>query len=601
MPDLVSGSDKGQEKESMKKSFYQKLSRLIFVFTLLVTSLVFLSCENFAFGGNLREELDKDIGVSYYFYEYPDDESAKIDVTYMIGQDLYADKFPSAFEHENEVLAGWEFYKKTDSGSTVVPKYIRFDEHHLTFKNIQSVYVNPESISLSAIWRKKCTVTLVTNMDFTLDPVIVPEGERFESPNFERRRGIYAFDGWYYDQELTRSLAWGIPITEDLTLYAKWVEAYNVTYHKNDGSNEKSVHWCERNKEMSFDDCMFGSRTGYGFVGWATSKDGGVTYYSGDRAVISGDMDLYAVWTTDIITISYIDTSSNFASKSAQYGRGAHITVGRVLGDEGRWYDWLFSIWKREGMTLVGFDTSSSVATNANGLPITTYNQEGRYNSDSGTSNFVVANSDMTFYVFWKDKTYSVRFLYINPNNPGSGVHTVNVSTTAPNDRIIVGWNQKLTRPTAVPPTILGYEFDDWYMGDGDWNSPHLYSTPFNFNVTFNDESMNGRTEIRLYAKFNAVPSGGITGTISFDPASTAGSDISVSGPEVSDSYVSFTAPASFSTYEWKVNGTLQSLMTSHIAVFDTSSWATGRHDIDLEVTDYSGNYYSWHGQIVKN
>lgn len=586
----------------MKKSFYQKLSRLIFFFTFIFTSLVFLSCENFAFGGNLREELDKDISVSYYFYEYPDDESAKINVEYMIGRDVYSNQFPS-FEHENEVLAGWEFYKKTDSGSTVVPKYLRYNENHLTFRNVEYVYVNPESISLSAIWRKKCTVTLVTNMDFTLDPVIVPEGERFMEPYFERRRGIYAFSGWYYDQACSDSqyFRWETPITEDITLYAKWVEAYTVTYHKNDGSNEKNESWCERNKEMSFSDCMFGARTGYGFVGWSTSKDGGVTYYSGDRAVISGDMDLYAVWTTDIITISYIDTSSNFASKSAQYGRGAHITVGLVLGEQGRWYESIKNIWELEGKSIAGFDTSSSVATDEYGNPVTTYDSWGWYGSGNNRSNYIAANSDMTFYVFWKDKTYSVRFLYINPNNPGSGVHTVNVSTTTPNDRIIVGWNQKLTRPTAVPPTILGYEFDDWYMGDGDWNNPYIYPTPFNFNVTFNDESMNGRTEIRLYAKFNAVPSSGITGTISFDPASTAGSDISVSGPEVSDSYVSFTAPASFRTYEWKVNGTLQSLMTSHMAVFDTSSWPAGRHDIDLEVTDYSGNYYSWHGQIVKN
>lgn len=586
----------------MKKSFYQKLSRLIFFFTFIFTSLVFLSCENFAFGGNLREELDKDISVSYYFYEYPDDESAKINVEYMIGRDVYSDQFPS-FEHENEVLAGWEFFKNTDSGSTVVPKYLRFNENHLTFRNVEYVYVNPESISLSAIWRKKCTVTLVTNMDFTLDPVIVPEGERFESPYFETKRGIYRFSGWYYDQACSDSqyFRWETPITEDMTLYAKWVEAYTVTYHKNDGSNEKSEQWCERNKEMSFSDCMFGARTGYGFVGWSTSKDGGVTYYSGDRAVISGDMDLYAVWTTDIITITYIDTSSNFASKSAQYGRGAHITVGRVLGDEGRWYDSLRNIWEIEGKTIVGFDTSSSVGSDDYGNPVTTYDAWGWYGSGSDRSNYIAANSDMTFYVFWKNKSYNVRFLYFNPNNPGSGVHTVNVSTTVPYDAIIVGWNQKLTRPTAVPPAIPGYEFDDWYMGDGDWNSPRLYSTPFNFNVIFNDDSMNGRTEIRLYAKFNAVPSSGITGTISFDPASTAGSDISVSGPVVTAGVARFTAPSSYASYEWKLNGTVQSSMNSYEADFDTSSWSSGRHDIDLEVTDYSGNYYSWHGQIVKN
>ena len=586
----------------MKVTFYQKKVGARFLAFSLLLYIFFLSgCENFILGGNLRSELEKDIGVTYTFYEYPDDNANYVEKNYLFGKRVRERDFPT-LEQDDYIMVGWEFYKNPETGSTIPPEYLQYDESHLTYRNVQEIYVYPEKIAFSAIWRPKCTVTFVLSAT-EQETVVVPQGERLEFPNFEYRRGSYRLMGWCYDPELQEPFRYDTPVMSDMTLYARWVEVYTVTYYMNDGSGNYSEQDCERNSQMTISDYMFGEREDYGFVGWSTSEEGGVSYYSGDRITVTSDMELFAVWSTDIVTISYTDTSGNFGTRYAKFGRGAHVTVGRVIDDENDWYRNLGEIWKIEGKDIAGYDTSATVGVNEVGDLQPTYDKWGAYGdgTEGRRSNYITVTGNLNFYVIWQDITYKVSFNYRNPNNPNSGYMPVNVSDESPYNTIIVGWNQRLTRPTAVPPVIPGWVFDDWYLAVWYSDTMMLSSSPFNFNVTFNDQTMDGRRYVQLMAKFVPSPSGAITGAISFDPASTAGSDISVSGPEVSDSYVSFTAPASFSTYEWKVNGTLQSLMTSHIAVFDTSSWSAGRHDIDLEVTDYSGNYYSWHGQIVKN
>ena len=54
----------------MKKNLFT-----LMLFLSLGLSLLFTSCENFNFGGDLRGDLENEFGITYNFYEYPDDES----------------------------------------------------------------------------------------------------------------------------------------------------------------------------------------------------------------------------------------------------------------------------------------------------------------------------------------------------------------------------------------------------------------------------------------------------------------------------------------------------------------------------------------------
>ena len=611
MPVLVSDSDKGQEKEKMDKTFCLKKSKLTLIsFLTLIISFCFLftGCENFILGGNLREELEKDLGVTYSFYETPDENSNHIDITYLIGRNVNCEKFPM-LERDNEILVGWEFYKNSETGSVIPPEYLQYDESHNTYRNINSVFVNPEPIALYAIWRPKCVVTFVTNCEIELEPVAVAQGERLPFIEMEYRRGIYRLQGWYYDAGFTQPFRYETPITEDITLYAKWIEVYTITYHKNDDSDWYMEMDYERDTAVQLADPNFGEREGFGFLGWSLTEgeDNPLNYYSFDTITITSNIDLYAVWTSDIITITYIDTSSTFTTRTARFGRGAHVTVGRVLNDEGEWYTNLGSIWKVSGKDIAGFDLSPSVGTNEYGDLTPAYDQWGGYHEGTGPNqvwkNYITVSDNMTFYVIWQDIAFRVYFRYQNPNFPNSGYSSVTVTSGTPGDRINVGWNQMLTRPTATPPVIPGYEFDDWYLGTWIGNQVILSSTPFDFNNTiFNDDRFDGRREVFLFAKFNSAPSGAIGGSISFDPSSASGSEIivNISGPSGSNATIYYTVSGSYSSYEWKHNNVVQTGMTSGTVSFDTITWPIGQHDIDLTVTDYSGNMYSWHIQINK-
>lgn len=576
------------------------MKKNLFTFVLFLSiglSLLFTGCENFNFGGDLRGDLENEFGITYNFYEYPDDESKHESRTYMLGKNISASDFP-VFERETAIHVGWRFYKNIITGSTVIPDNITFDEKNC----IKSINVSPESNAFYAVWRKKCTVTFVTNCDIQLDPVIVPEGNRINMPQMEERRGNLRFRGWYLDEEFTQGYIFDMPVQDDITLYAKWAEVIIVTTHKNDGSNQKNENEWEKDTQYSIPDCHFGERSGYGFVGWATTQGGSVVYYSGDLIQsLSADLDLYAVWSSDVITVTYIDNSGNFGNRSAKYGRGAHISVGRVLSDEGNWYTNLHYIWEIEGQEIAGYSTSQYA--NINNLD---YDRWGGYHEGEGDSwvwkNYIEITQSMTFYTYWKNIEYRVFFRYRDPSNPNSSEYILDVSDDPDQDYLTVGWNQKCTRPTLVP-VIPGYTFEDWY--EGIWNggtSPMISSTPFDFNTVFNDESMpNEKRDVTLYAKFTAGgnTTGELSGTIELDAEEETDIDDNDIEIEHSGTLYTITAPAGYMGYMWKLDGVIQTGMTGNVAVFDTSSWNAGKHDVILIICDNQGNYRSWHYQIT--
>ena len=208
----------------------------------------------------------------------------------------------------------------------------------------------------------------------------------------------------------------------------------------------------------------------------------------------------------------------------------------------------------------------------------------------------------MTFYVYWKNIEYRIFFRYRDPSNQTSYEQTFNATGNSDQPWIVVGWNQKCTRPTQVP-VVPGYTFEDWY--EGIWNggtSPMISSTPFDFDTVFNNESMpNEKRDVYLYAKFTegGNTTGGLTGTVEL--AASSETDISDDDIDIEHSgdLYTITSPAGFASYQWRLNGVVQTGKTGNVAVFDTGSWTTGKHDVILTIRDNQGNYKSWHYQIT--
>jgi uncharacterized repeat protein (TIGR02543 family) len=114
--------------------------------------------------------------------------------------------------------------------------------------------------------------------------------------------GGYAFKGWF------TAATGGVQVTENTimsgnqTIYAQWAaNTYTITYNGNGntgGSTPSSNHTYDTPKELTQNGFI---KTGYTFVGWATSASGNVEYsdkqsVSNLTVVSGGAVPLYAQW-----------------------------------------------------------------------------------------------------------------------------------------------------------------------------------------------------------------------------------------------------------------------------------------------------------------
>ena len=56
------------------------------LFLLISLCLLLSACDNFSFGGDLRGQVEDDLGVKYSYYEYPDIEANNIQKKYITGK-----------------------------------------------------------------------------------------------------------------------------------------------------------------------------------------------------------------------------------------------------------------------------------------------------------------------------------------------------------------------------------------------------------------------------------------------------------------------------------------------------------------------------------
>ena len=126
---------------------------------------------------------------------------------------------------------------------------------------------------------------------------------------------IVTFNGWYTANtdgtHVTASTT--VKITGNQTLYAHWIETpitYTISYNGNgstSGSTASSSHTYDQAQDLTANG--FG-KTGYTFIGWATSETGEVVY--NDQQSVEnltstqGDtVTLYAKWTPNEYTVSF--------------------------------------------------------------------------------------------------------------------------------------------------------------------------------------------------------------------------------------------------------------------------------------------------------
>ena len=416
----------------------------------------------------------------------------------------------------------------------------------------------------------------------------MPYGDPIEPEVYEKLCSLtkegYNFKGWCLDPETEIMFDPNSPVTGNMTLYAKWAPIITINYHSNDGLDRvyKGKQEEYQIEFYSFEDYMWEERNGYGFVGWARSPSASLPdyYYFDNVENLTECLDLYAVWSEDVVSVTYYDKENDSRTQVVHYGRGARFRVGTYYTTDRIRH--ITDIWRNTGREIKGFDLSASA--DAENL---TYDSWGWCKNGQNNDPFITTGitADTSIYAYWGVKIYHINFKYQDKNGEYKSY----------GEEQQVEWNNKPACPEGAPE-IPGYTFEGWY--ERQWyngNVIGLKSTPFDFDIPLTETTYGGSTWIDLYAKY--TPGGNDPGYVTISVQSE--SDIWV-GWIQSENIITFTASEDYDSYEWRLDGIVQTAYNDQSSVsFDTSTWANGIHDIMLIVTSGS-NVYSYYCQVNK-
>ena len=188
-----------------------------------------------------------------------------------------------------------------------------------------------EDVSINAL---KFIVTF--DNEGTRTTAIIDNGGKLNEPTVQTKEG-YRFGGWYYDNSGSEA-KWVFgtdTVTRAMTLTAKWVQTYTVTFETSGGSAVDPVTIDAGSTVSKPADPM---KSGHNFGGWYTEN----TYENpyDFHAAVTGSLTLYAKWNS----IVYSDPTYAVSAPTAENGkiavspryaeRGERVTI-TVTPDEG--------------------------------------------------------------------------------------------------------------------------------------------------------------------------------------------------------------------------------------------------------------------------
>ena len=231
----------------------------------------------------------------------------------------------------------------------------------------------------------------------------------------------YSFAGWYSDESLTTAYDFTTEVTADITLYAKWIQtAATITFNSKNGSSVASQDVAIGEK-ITIPTAP--TRKGYIFKEWCTDY-AATQAYDFDTAV-TGDMTLYAAWTTVAVVTFNSNGGSDVAEQTVKIGEKAIYPITPTREN------YTFSCWCTDSELTNVFDFNTAIT------------------------------ADITLYAKWVQISNTVTFR----SNGGSSVASQDV---------MIG--SYATEPEA--PTKEGFNFVYWCDDVDCTNEFHFSITP---------------------------------------------------------------------------------------------------------------------------
>lgn len=134
------------------------------------------------------------------------------------------------------------------------------------------------------------TVTFMKDAETPFSTSVVKKGNTVGVPAEPTNDG-YSFGGWYKDVNCTTAYDFNTSVNEDITLYAKWLAKYTVSFDTDGGSTVESQTVVTGNKATK--PAVIPTKKGYNFVGWYTDNTY-TTEFDFENTIITDNTTIYA-------------------------------------------------------------------------------------------------------------------------------------------------------------------------------------------------------------------------------------------------------------------------------------------------------------------
>ena len=166
------------------------------------------------------------------------------------------------------------------------------------------------------------TITFNSNDGTSVAPQNVNAGEKLKEPTPAPTKVGFTFDGWYEDSTFSKKFNFDTPITDNMTLYAKWTEnKYTLTFDANGGSGTMTPK-ADLTGEYTLPANGFTAPSGKQFKGWSLTTDGAIV----TKVDMTENRTVYAIW-ENIPVVTYT------VSFAANGGTGTMADVTGISGE----------------------------------------------------------------------------------------------------------------------------------------------------------------------------------------------------------------------------------------------------------------------------
>lgn len=247
--------------------------------------------EGLAFGTSLAKPLDPNkLGYDFIGWFLDEDMEEEVVWPYIIpdkDSTLYAKFEPKEYTITFDTLGGSEIESITlPYGSKVnapeeTPEKEGFnfvgwflDEEGTQVVDFEELTMPIDGLTIYAKW-VDATIKYTVSFDLNggvgeIDAQELSAGETAVEPEDPTKEG-FVFKGWFLDEELTEAYDFETPVTENITLYAKWNALHTVSFDLNDG--EGVIEDIIIENGLSLEKPEDPTKDGYRFVGWFLSLE----------------------------------------------------------------------------------------------------------------------------------------------------------------------------------------------------------------------------------------------------------------------------------------------------------------------------------------